>query len=170
METKYCPSCQCILSKKEFYKDRKRPDGVQWRCKYCQLGYYQDPRHKKRNLMNARKRREKLREKKTEKTRNAMSTNRDFVEFYNNPELVAFILKTAKNQKNALKDGDYREDLIQEAWIRVAKVLPGSDLETLKTEVKRAIWAAAKKHWRKRGSGFEITLESFNEEDWEYNA
>ena len=161
---KKCPTCGKSKRLSSFYQDRSRPDGLQWRCKACQLQYYAVPKHKSKNRRKAKKRRDKLAVQKLEQRRQEMRGDRDFKELYNNQELKRFILKTAKTQKHAAEHPEYFDELTQEAWLKVAEAPRGCDIATLKQEARRAIWAAAKRFWREREGKDHVSLESYNDE------
>ena len=67
---KRCASCKKEKPKKEFYINRKKPDGRQYKCKKCQRLYHNKQwyaKNKKTRLKQVKERKEKLRNENYEK-------------------------------------------------------------------------------------------------------
>ncbi len=147
--TKTCATCGQTKDSTEFYKDRSRADGLQWRCKQCTSERNQNPEIREHNRRRANSIRRGQRDEALEELPDTPRlSSEEFEELYLNQELQGYIHQQAV--RHAKKRPDFRETLIQEAWDRISLAVDIHDIEELKKEALRAIHNAYRAEWKRK--------------------
>jgi len=151
--TKYCPACKKDKAPEAFHCDNTRSDGLHGECRECRAS----KRRKKYRILTTRGIKRHL-------TPHMMGDEL-FETFYKNPDLHEYINRQVKRLAKRRKD--VQESFKGAAWIRIAMLPSGQDIEALKLVALRAIQAAYRKRLYRYRYDISNDLELMSREEYE---